>query len=346
MKDSLVFKKGRLFIIDQRKLPLKLDYIEIKNIKEGVEALRKLKVRGAPLIGVFAGYALWVSIKNFSISNKQRFLKTLNKNISHLKKSRPTAVNLFWALEKIKRRIEKNREKDVPFLKKLILEETIRIHKEDRQVCQMIGRKGLRLIKSKDAILTHCNTGFLATSGQGTALSVIYEAKKRYPEIKVYVDETRPLLQGSRLTAWELLSEGVDVTVICDSMAGFLMQKGMITKIIVGADRITSEGGVANKVGTYTLAVLAKFHKIPFYVAAPSSSFDLSLKKPEEIPIEERSEEEVKKIGNKFIAPAKVKVLNPAFDLTPPSLITAFITEKGIILPPFRKKIKKYIGNK
>ncbi len=343
---SLSFGNERLIILDQEGLPSQVKYIEIKNIKDSFQALRSLKVRGAPLIGVFAGYSLYISIKNLKTKSKKVFLKILNKNIEYLKSSRPTAVNLFWALERIKRKVLSNLNKEVNSLKDLIKEEASLIHQEDIELCRKIGQFGAKLIEPSDCILTHCNTGFLATAGEGTALSVIYTASKKYPQIKVYVDETRPLLQGARLTCWELSSRKIETILICDNMASSLMRKGKITKIIVGADRITAKGFVANKIGTYNLAVSASYHRIPFYVAAPTSTFDLSLKEERDIPIEERNSLEVKTIlGRIPIAPKKVKVYNPAFDVTPPQLITAIITDRGIIKPPFEKNIRKVFKN-
>ncbi|MBN2119911.1 MAG: S-methyl-5-thioribose-1-phosphate isomerase [Candidatus Omnitrophica bacterium] len=341
---SLSFKNSKLTIIDQTKLPLKVSYLEIKTIKDAFTAIKRLKVRGAPLIGVFAGYSVYVSIKNIKTKSKKAFLKTVFNNIQHLKISRPTAVNLFWALDRIQNKIIANKNRSIKTIKTVIKNESRAIHNEDIKLCQGIAAFGAKLIKPKDAILTHCNAGFLATSGQGTALAIIYRAHKRYPGIKVFADETRPLLQGARLTAWELTSRKIDTTLICDNAAAALIKAGQIDKTIVGADRITKDGAAANKIGTYSLAVLCKYHKIPFYVAAPSSTFDLNLRSWRSIPIEERSPQEIKSVFGKAIAPKKVKAYNPAFDITPPQLITAIITEKGIIRPPYGKNIKKVIG--
>lgn len=336
---SLSFKKDELIILDQTKLPLKVEYLKIISLEQAFKAIKNLKVRGAPLIGVFAGYSLYLSLKNRSFKSKREFFKRLNKNIFYLKTSRPTAVNLSWALDRIKRKAEDNSGKDITGIKEIIKKEAKAIHREDILLCRKIAESGIKLINSRDRILTHCNTGFLATSGEGTALSIIYEAQRKYGNIKVYADETRPLFQGARLTAWELLSKKVDVTLICDNMPAYLMKMGKIDKIIVGADRIASNGDTANKIGTYSLAVLAKHHKIPFYVAAPSSSFDLSLDKGEDIPIELRGEREIKFIQKKQITPSKTPVWNPAFDLTPAGLITCLITEKGIISHPLKANI-------
>jgi len=340
---AIKFKNNRLCYLDQTKLPWRETWRECTNIKDGYLALRKLKVRGAPLIGVFAAYVIVVAAKSFS-SKKKIFMRQLRGAFIYLKSARPTAVNLFWALERLERIALENEDKTVNKIKKTIAVEAKRIHKEDISLCQSMADYGVRLIKDRETILTHCNTGFLATSGEGTALAVIYKAYRVYKGIKVYVDETRPLLQGARLTAWELKRRKVPCVLISDNMAAYLMQQGRIDKIFVGADRIALNGDVANKIGTYNLAVLADYHKIPFYVVAPFSTFDLKLKNGRLIPIEQRAQEEVKKVLNRvFIAPENIKTYNPAFDITPNNLITAIITDKGIIRPPFQKNIKKVL---
>jgi len=343
MKAAIVFKKGNLYYLDQRQLPHKEVWKRCDSLKKAFTAIRNLEIRGAPLIGVFSAYAVYVSIKDFNSSSRSKFFRQVKKVINYLKSSRPTAVNLFTSLERIEEKIEENKEKSVKELKKIILEEAKKIHEEDKKMCEEIASFGVKLIKKGDRILTYCNTGILATSGEGTALGVIYKAKKIYKDIKVYACETRPLLQGARLTSWELLKKGITPILICDNMVGYLLKKKMIDKIIVGADRITQNGDVANKIGTYNLAILAFHHKIPFYVAAPLSSFDLNLKKGEDIPIEMRDAEEIKSISKVPIAPYKVSVFNPAFDVTPSKFITAIITDRGIIEPPFSKNIKKVV---
>ena len=340
MAKSLFFRAGRLFIIDQTKLPFQEKYIECSSLNACYWAIKRLKVRGAPLLGVFASYALYVSLKDFT-GSKKMFFKKADKAISTLKKSRPTAVNLFWALERIEKKIKQNSSQPVPVIKKIILSEAKAIHKEDIETCRRIGVNGLKVIRPGDSILTHCNTGFLAASGEGTALSVIFSASRKYKNIKVFNTETRPLLQGARLTSWELLKKGLKPTLICDGMAGFLMQKKMVNKVITGADRIAANGDTANKIGTYTLAVLAKKHNIPFYIAAPFSTFDLSIPEGSKIPIEERDSAEVKGFGGKKTALSRVKVWNPAFDITPAGFITGFITDKGIIKPDYKISIRK-----
>ncbi len=341
---SLSFKNSKLVILDQTKLPVKTTYKEIKTLRQAYHAIKTLKVRGAPLIGVFAGYSLYISIRGYSAESQRNFIKKIFGNSRILKESRPTAVNLSWALNRIEDIVQKNRSKTITEIKRLIKKEAELIHSEDIKLCRDIGKNGIKIIDKNDTLLTHCNTGFLATSGNGTALSVVYETAKKYPGLKVYASETRPLLQGARLTSWELLSRKVKVTLVTDNMVSFLIKQKGITKVILGADRITRSGYVANKIGTYNLAVSCNYHKIPFYVAAPSSTFDLSLDNGKEIPIEERNDDEVRNIFGKQIAPENVGVWNPAFDVTPPELITAIITEKGIIRPPYHKNIKRLVG--
>jgi methylthioribose-1-phosphate isomerase len=340
---AIIFKNNRLFYLDQRYLPSKEIWRECKTLKEGYSAIKHLKIRGAPLIGVFSAYCICIALNKFS-PHKNIFLRQLKEAIEYLKKSRPTAVNLSWALERLEKVVLQYKDREVSIIKKEIVKEAKKIHKEDIDLCKKMAEFGAGLIKPGDRILTHCNTGFLATSGQGTALAVIYKAHQIYNNIKIYVDETRPLLQGARLTCWELKKKKINFSLICDNMAAYLMQKKKIDKIFVGADRIAANGDVANKIGTYNLAVLAHRHKVPFFVVAPSNSFDLKLKKGETIPIEERNEDEVRKVLNKvYIAPKGIKVWNPAFDITPHRYIKAIITEKGIIKPPFRENIRKIL---
>lgn len=340
---SIKFKDSKLFYIDQTQLPLKEVWRQCRSLKQGYAAIKKLSVRGAPLIGVFAAYCIAVSLKSFPLE-KKAFFRELKKAIEYLKSCRPTAVNLGWALERIRQVSLANREKSLSQIKKAIILEAKSIHKEDILLCESMAKHGLKLINKGDRILTHCNTGFLATSGEGTALAAIYKAAKTYKNIKVYADETRPLLQGSRLTAWELMKKKIPSFVICDNTAASLMSNNGIDKIFVGADRIAANGDVANKIGTYNLAVVAKYHKIPFYVVAPFSSFDLSLSSGKQIPIEQRKPDEVKKILNKVdIAPKEVQAYNPAFDVTPNKLVTAIVSDRGIIYPPFKENIRKVL---
>lgn len=335
------WEKGKAKIIDQTKLPAEFKYLYLNDIKDMHKAIRTMQIRGAPALGVAAAFGVVLGIKNLKTNKFSVLKKKVNDSINYLMTSRPTAVNLFWALERMKEKCLMSSHLNVEKIKKLLLKEAIEILEEDRRVCKKIGDHGQALIKNKDIILTHCNAGGLATSEFGTALSCIYRAKAKGKKVKVYVDETRPLLQGSRLTAWELMKNNIETTVICDDMAASVMKKGLIDKIIVGADRIARNGDTANKIGTYNLAVLAKFHKVPFYIAAPISTFDFNIKSGKQIPIEQRSREEIIRGFGKLTAPENVKVYNPAFDVTPHGLITAIITEIGILQKPFTKSIQK-----
>ena len=327
-----------LRIMDQTKLPHEEIYLDLKNVKEVWEAIRNLRVRGAPALGVVAAYGLYLGIKDSPAQHRSDFLAQIHKVKSYLETSRPTAVNLFTALGRVEEKL-----KNTPFSsseegKKEVLSEAKKIQKEDETFCDRIAEFGLPLIPVGAAILTHCNAGALATAGVGTALAIIFKAKEKGKKISVFADETRPLLQGSRLTAWELQRRGIDFTLICDNMAGWMMRQKRVDLVLVGADRIAANGDAANKIGTYSLAVLARHHKIPFYVAAPVTTFDLNLPDGESIPIEERHGNEVACFGGKRIAPPGIKICNPAFDVTPASLITAFITDQGVIRPPYSKR--------
>ncbi|HEX9917398.1 MAG TPA: S-methyl-5-thioribose-1-phosphate isomerase [candidate division Zixibacteria bacterium] len=335
---TLDWKDNKLILLDQTKLPLKEVYLKLDNHKKVAQAIKSLKVRGAPAIGVAAAYGVVLGMQNRKYKSIQEYKTRLEKVISDLKNTRPTAFNLFWALGRMANLFKKNQNKTVSKINpvtgginQLLLEEAKKIHREDQLMCRKIGQNGAKLLKNGYTILTHCNAGALATSGMGTALSIIYIAKKQGKKMKVFVDETRPVLQGARLTTWELLQEGIDTTLICDNMAAFLMKQKKLDCVIVGADRIARNGDVANKIGTYNLAVLAEVHKIPFYVAAPQSTFDNNISDGEKIKIEERSPKEVIFCGNKRIAPKNVKVYSPAFDVTPSELVSAIITDKGII---------------
>ena len=321
---------GKVRIIDQTKLPHKFVSIEIKTAQSMWYAIKNLKVRGAPAIGVAGAFGVLLGIKNTKAKNYKEFKKRLDEVIEYLASSRPTAVNLFWALGRMRKCAEENAKRSLPQIKNILLKEAFKIMKEDQDVCRRMASFGAKLIKSGDCVLTHCNAGGLATVDYGTALGVLFKAKEEGKSIKVFVDETRPLLQGARLTTWELLREKIEVILICDNMAASLMEKGKIDKIFVGADRIARNGDVANKIGTYNLAVLAHYHKIPFYVVAPLSTFDFKLSSGKKIPIEERNGNEVRQVLGKKIAPMDVKVYNPAFDVTPARLVTAIVTEKGI----------------
>lgn len=335
------WKKDKVKIIDQSTLPETLKYIYIETPEDMYSAIKALKIRGAPALGIAAAFGLYLGVKDYKTKSFKRLEKKLSQTAKYLNKCRPTAHNLSWALERLKNRAQELKNYSIESIKGALLEEAFKIQMEDIETCQEIGEKGASLIKDGDTILTHCNAGGLATSGYGTALAVIFKAKEQGKKIKVYVDETRPLLQGARLTCWELLQAGIDTTLICDNMAGEVMKKREVKKVIVGADRIALNGDVANKIGTYSLAVLASFHNLPFYVAAPVSTFDPKIRKGEDIPIEQREPHEVENFNGKRTAPEGVKVYNPAFDVVPNSLVTCIITEKKLIYPSYRKNIKK-----
>jgi len=328
-------------IIDQRKLPNKFEYIYCRDVKTLWRAIRTLAVRGAPAIGVAAAYGLLLGLKEFKGNDKKKFLKHIDRMCDYIGSSRPTAVNLFNALERMKKVARAHRHAPLGRIKQFLKKEADAIYEEDRRVCRLMGKFGAQLIKSRQNIMTVCNAGALATVDYGTALGVFYSAKTKGTKFRVFTCETRPLLQGARLTTWELLREGIDTTLICDNMAATLMKQGKVDAVFTGADRIASNGDAANKIGTYNLAVLAKHHGIPFYIVAPRSSFDMNIQSGKEIPIEERSSDEVRNFANFPTAPQKVKVYNPAFDVTDHSLITAIVTEYGIIYPPFKRNIKR-----
>jgi methylthioribose-1-phosphate isomerase len=336
---TIEWKDGKVRLIDQTRLPQELVYIETDDLDTLGEAIRSLRVRGAPAIGIAAAFGVVIGVHN-APDEPEAFFRQLHSTIAFLRQTRPTAVNLFWALDRMQKVAESQRDRPVPQIKAALLAEAQRILEEDRRVCREIGRHGAELLPDPAVVLTHCNTGALATADYGTALGVVYAAVEQGKRVHVYADETRPLLQGSRLNAWELMQEGIPVTILPDSAAGFVMQQGKVDCVLVGADRIASNGDTANKIGTYTLAVLAKKHGIPFYVAAPISTIDLSLASGDEIPIEERSPDEVTTCGGTRIAPAGVQVYNPAFDLTPHELIAAIITEAGVIRPPFSENLR------
>ncbi len=335
---------GVLELIDQRRLPTEFVKIKVRSVEQLHEAIRTLAVRGAPAIGVAAAYGPVLALQWLTgRPSLQEALDEVFKACDYLATSRPTAVNLFWALDRIRAKAGEAAEEPqatVPSLRASILAEANAIYQEDVEMCRRIGENGERLIRDGFGVLTHCNAGALATAGQGTALSVLFEAHKRGRQFEVYADETRPLLQGSRLTAWELQQAGIKATVICDDMAGFLMKQGKIQAVITGADRIAANGDTANKIGTYSLSVLAKHHRIPFYIAAPSSTFDLGIGTGAEIPIEQRDPSEVIWCANVQTAPEGIGVYNPAFDVTEGKDITAIITEKGMIERPSAERIR------
>lgn len=336
---------GWLEIIDQRKLPGEYKVVRCTSVKQLYDAIKTLAVRGAPAIGVAGAYGAVLSLQDISKNSAVSAVKVLKRDCEYLASSRPTAVNLRWAIDRVVKCAENRVTGTIYELRKAVLKEANDICREDVEMCRKIGANGARFIKNKAGILTHCNAGALATAGQGTALSVLYEAKKRGKKFRVFVDETRPLLQGARLTAWELKRAKIDTTVICDNMAAALMRDGKIGMVITGADRIAANGDAANKTGTYGLSILAKAHHIPFYIAAPSSTFDLKTKTGKDIPIEQRSADEIRFCGSKQTAPNGVGIYNPAFDVTPAENITAIITERGVIERPNRGKIEKHYAN-
>ncbi len=336
---------GHLDIIDQRLLPTELKIIQLRTVEEVYDAIKTLAVRGAPAIGITAAYGMVIAARNVPPSSQSAVLiQVLIEAADYLKSARPTAVNLEWAVTQMLEQAIAHRAVGVRSLIIRLLEEAQALHREDAAMCRAIGEHGQSLIPDNAAILTHCNAGALACSEFGTALAPIYAAIGRGKKVRVFSDETRPLLQGSRLTAWELTQAGVDVTVICDNMAAWLMKKQPINMVIVGADRIAANGDTANKIGTYSLALAARAHRVPFYVAAPSSTFDLSLRDGGGIPIEERGGEEITHGFGRQTAPYGVKTFNPSFDVTPADLITGIITEKGLISPVNRDTVAAMIG--
>lgn len=325
--------QGCLRILDQTLLPCATATLECRSVEQLVEAIRALRVRGAPAIGVAAAYGVVLGLRDSAAVDRTQFQRRFDAVIQQLAGSRPTAVNLFWALERQRRVAERLATATPLEVINALLSEARAIEAEDRAMCAAIGRHGQELLRDGDSVLTHCNAGALATAGDGTALSVIYSAVDAGKRIHVFADETRPLLQGSRLTAWELSRRGIPVTVICDSMAATLMRQNKIQAVVVGADRIAANGDTANKIGTYSVACLALAHGVPFYVAAPSSTFDRALSSGEQIPIEERAATEITCSFGRQTTPDGVAVYNPAFDVTPAKFISGIITERGLIQP-------------
>ncbi len=336
---------GHLVLIDQTKLPGELLQIECRDIETVWEAIKMLRVRGAPAIGIAAAYGVVVGMQTVDDSDIEKFRSRLTEVCAYLAESRPTAVNLFWALKRMQQLAESLAGASPSEIRRSLLAEAIAIHEEDREMCHAIGRHGAGLLSDVSGVLTHCNAGGLATAEYGTALSVFFTAQDNGHDLHVYVDETRPLLQGARLTAWELMQRGIKSTLICDSMAAQVMREGRVQAVVTGADRIASNGDSANKIGTYSVAVLARAHNIPFYIAAPSSTFDLELETGDQIPIEERNSEEITHGFGRQTAPDGVEVYNPAFDVTPAEYIHAIITERGVVQPVSKENIKKTLGS-
>ena len=334
MVPTVEWKDGAVRLLDQSRLPSHVEFLDCRDYRAVAQAIRELKVRGAPAIGVTAAMGVALGAQSVNVAEYPAFVKQVEAICDHLAASRPTAVNLFWAIARMKHRLASLGNKPLAEIKRELIRESQTILDEDIALCKAMGRHGASVIHSGQTILTHCNAGALATAGYGTALGVIRAAWEEGKQIRVIADETRPVLQGARLTAWELMQDQIPVTLITDNMAGSLMRQGKIQVCVVGADRIAANGDVANKIGTYSVAVLARAHGIPFYVAAPYSTIDLATKTGADIPIEERNPLEVTSIhGSHPVAPAGVAVCNPAFDVTPADLITGIITERGIFAP-------------
>lgn len=342
LPSTIRWENNDLYLLDQTKLPLEVIEEKQESIEQVWDSIKQLKVRGAPAIGVAAAYGLLYGVKDKTKLSSDDFLNALKESARYLNSSRPTAVNLSWALNKMVRVVEKLKDQPSFKIYERLIEEAKQIHEEDIKLCEGIGRFGSKLIEEGAGILTHCNAGALATSGIGTALSPMYAAQKEGKGFRVYADETRPLLQGARLTSWELQQSGIDVTLLTDNMAAHMMSSGFIDMVIVGTDRVAANGDVANKIGTLGVAILAKYFNIPFYVACPYSTIDMQTKSGKDIVIEERTEDEVTHFGEKRTAPYDMKVKNPAFDVTPNDLVSGLITEKGIIKAPYSENLKSF----
>lgn len=342
--NTIQWKDDKVIMIDQRKLPLQEVYNTYEDYKGVADAIKHMVIRGAPAIGVAAAMGVALGGLGIGVKTFDEFYKRIQKICETIDATRPTASNLFWATERMKAICLLHKDLPLDQLKQRLKEEALKIYNEDIEACKKIADNGKVFFKNNDQVLTHCNAGSLATAGIGTALGVLYAAQEEGKILHIYADETRPLLQGARLTAWELQKHGMHVTVITDNMAGYMMREGKINKVIVGADRIAANGDTANKIGTFGVAVLAKYHNIPFYVAAPTSTIDLTKKNGREIPIEERDEKEVTHLMQHQITPSHVNVRNPAFDVTPAELVTAIITENGVAEAPFEKTLKSLVA--
>jgi methylthioribose-1-phosphate isomerase len=327
--------------IDQTKLPTEETYVNCTTYQEVADVIRNMVVRGAPAIGVSAAMGIALGVKNSKAENVSELKRDFDQICDVIGKTRPTAVNLFWAIKRMQQKFEMLRVRPIPQIKQSLIDEAQRMHAEDIAINQTMGKHGAALMPASGGVLTHCNAGALATAGYGTALGVIRAAVEAGKKIQVYADETRPFLQGARLTAWELVKDGIPTTVISDNMSGAMMRQGKIGAVIVGADRIAANGDVANKIGTYTVAVLAKEHGIPFYVAAPISTVDLETPDGSKIPIEQRNAAEVTHFAGKLITPQGVSIENPAFDVTPAKYVSAIVTERGIARAPYEESLKE-----
>jgi methylthioribose-1-phosphate isomerase len=338
--ETVTWREGRVVMLDQRRLPTEEVYVECEEPEQVAEAIRNMTIRGAPAIGVAAAMGIALGVMRLTFKDIGQFKEEFERICLMMMDTRPTAVNLSWAVERMRNVVRRHEGEGADGLRRSLKSEAMAIREADIEVNRQMGHHGKRYIRNGSVILTHCNAGALATAGYGTALGVIRAAHEEGKDLEVYVCETRPQFQGARLTAWELEKEGIPVTLITDSMSGYLMSRGMIHLVIVGADRISANGDVANKIGTYSLAFLAKGHGIPFYVAAPLSTLDLSLGTGDEIPIEERDSKEVTHPCGREIAPEGVRVLNPAFDVTPHQYVTAIITERGVAQEPFATSLR------
>jgi methylthioribose-1-phosphate isomerase len=339
MIQTLEWTQSGVVFIDQTKLPTEEVYVTCTTHQQVADVIRNMIVRGAPAIGVSAAMGIALGVKNSKAANAADLKKEFDQICETIGQTRPTAVNLFWAIRRMTEKFESLSHLPIPQIQQALIEESQRMHAEDIAANQAMGRHGATLMPSTGGVLTHCNAGALATAGYGTALGVIRAAVEAGKKIHVYADETRPFLQGSRLTAWELMKDNIPTTVISDNMAGVMMQQGKIGAIVVGADRIAANGDVANKIGTYTVAILAKEHGIPFYVAAPISTVDLATPDGGKIPIEQRNKKEVTHIGGRQMTPDGVEIENPAFDVTPAKYIAAIITERGIARAPYKESL-------
>jgi len=340
---TVAWEDGAVVMIDQRVLPARLERLRCRGHREVAAAIRDMAVRGAPAIGVAAAFGLALGARS-TRSEGAALRAEWDDMCSLLASTRPTAVNLFWAIGRMRTAFDAHAAPGGERLRAALLDEARRVEEEDRAACRAMGDLGAELLPAEARVLTHCNAGALATAGYGTALGVVRSAARLGKLRSVFADETRPLLQGARLTAWELLQDGIEPTLICDGMAGALMAKGEINSVVVGADRIAANGDVANKIGTYTVAVLARDHGIPFYVAAPVSTFDLSTPDGARIPIEERAAEEVTHVAGHRVAPEGVRVRNPSFDVTPARLVTAIVCERGVARPPFGEALRALVA--
>jgi methylthioribose-1-phosphate isomerase len=343
MIHTLEWTDSGVRFLDQTKLPTEETYVTCKTHQQVADVIRNMVVRGAPAIGVAAGMGIALGVMNSKAETAADLKKEFDEICKMLGETRPTAVNLFWAIRRMQEKFELLRVRPVPQIQQALIEEARRMHAEDIAANQAMGRHGATLMPASGGVLTHCNAGALATAGYGTALGVIRAAVEQGKQIHVYADETRPFLQGARLTAWELMKDGIPTTVISDNMAGTMMKQGKIGAIVVGADRIAANGDVANKVGTYSVAILAKEHGIPFYVAAPISTVDLATPDGNGIPIEQRNTKEVSHIAGKQMVPDGVKIENPAFDVTPAKYVTAIITERGVAKAPYSESLRRLV---